>query len=250
MRLQLIRNATMRFEYGSAFFVTDPLLAEKLTMPSYSGKSRNPLVDLPILPERVLLDAEMVLLSHIHSDHFDKVAQQTVNRDLKVFCQPCDLKRLGELGFKNVYAIEAEVSYKGIRIVRTEGRHGSGTVLEEMGPVSGYVLLTPTEPTVYWVGDSVLYEGVLQTIDRYKPDVILTHSSGAVWGRSRELIVMDAAQTVQVCRYCPDSTIVAVHMDALDHGTVTRSDLARAREDAHIRSSALQIPQDGETLTF
>ena len=41
-----------------------------------------------------------------------------------------------------------------------------------------------------------------------------------------------AAQTVQVCRAAPGSTVVAVHLDSLDHGTVTRQSL-RAYAETH-----------------
>jgi len=48
MKIQLIRNATMRLNFGSTGILTDPLFAAKYTLRSYAGKSRNPLVDLPM----------------------------------------------------------------------------------------------------------------------------------------------------------------------------------------------------------
>jgi L-ascorbate metabolism protein UlaG (beta-lactamase superfamily) len=250
MQIQLIRNATMRVRYGSQSFITDPLLAKKLTMRSYSGRSPNPLVDLPISPEQVLEGAEFLLLSHTHSDHFDSVAQQMVPRGLPIYCQPADELKLKDLGFSEVLPVQSETNVGGIRIVRTPGSHGLGPVLEEMGTVSGFVLSASGEPTVYWVGDSVFYDDIRRTIDTYKPDVILTHSSGAVWGARRDLIVMDAGQTIEVCRYAPGATVVAIHMEALDHGTVSRADLANARESAGIPPGRLLTPADGETITI
>ncbi len=248
MEIQLIRNATMRIRYGSTLFVTDPLLAPRLSMKSYAGKSLNPLVDLPLSPEEVLAGAKMVLLSHIHSDHFDATAQRLLPKDMPIFCQPADLGRLGELGFSDLRPVETESSFEGIRIIRTEGSHGRGAVLEEMGMVSGFVLSSPGEPTVYWVGDSILYEEIYRSIDRYAPELIITHSSGAVWGDRRDLIVMDSAQTIAVARYASGAAVVAVHVDALDHGTTTRLDLARARDEAGISPERLCIPQDGERI--
>jgi hypothetical protein len=59
---------------------------------------------------------------------------------------------------------------------------------------------------------------------------------------------MDAAQTLAVCRAAPESRIVAIHLDSLDHGEVSRADLrARARE-AKISDAQLLIPADGEVL--
>jgi L-ascorbate metabolism protein UlaG (beta-lactamase superfamily) len=221
MEIQLIRNATMRIRYGSASILTDPLLASKLTMKSYTGKSLNPLVSLPIPIEKVLSDTGFFLLSHTHSDHFDATAQQIIPKNMPIYCQPTDVKRLEELAFTNIGPIQTELRHDDIRIVRTEGSHGLGDVLREMGTVSGSILSSPSQPTVYWIGDSVLYDTIYRTIDRYQPDVIITHSSGAIWGVNKDLIVMDSAQTIEVSKYAPSSTVIAVHMEALDHGTVT-----------------------------
>jgi hypothetical protein len=103
---------------------------------------------------------------------------------------------------------------------------------------------------VYWIGDSILYEKVFRTIDRFRPEVIITHSSGAVWGKANELIVMDVEQTLQICSYSTVSRVVAVHLDSLDHGTVSRNDLELRRKQANVPSNRLIIPNDSETLTF
>ena len=116
-----------------------------------------------------------------------------------------------------------------------------------MGTVSGFVFQAPGEPTVYWTGDTILYEPVLQAIERFRPDVIITHSSGAMW-KGNGPIVMDAAQTLTVCRAAPEGRIVAIHLDSLDHGEVSREDLRAQARSAGISDECLLIPADGETL--
>ena len=54
MQIQLIRNATLRFEYAHRSFIIDPYLAAKHTRPSYTGASPNPLVDLPCSPQEAI----------------------------------------------------------------------------------------------------------------------------------------------------------------------------------------------------
>jgi hypothetical protein len=65
----------------------------------------------------------------------------------------------------------------------------------------------------------------------------------------RHLIVMDAAQTLEICRLAPNSTVIATHMEALDHATVSRSELRAEAERIGINSERLRIPADGETVT-
>lgn len=249
MKIKLIRNATLRVTYAGHTFLTDPYLAPKHSLPSYTGRSPNPLVGLPCTPEEVIAGIEMVIVSHLHSDHFDSVAQELLPKDVPIFCQPGDEGRIGGKGFGRVTAVSDTTHWQNITIRRTPGRHGSSeAILQAMGNVSGFLFQADGEPTVYWAGDTVWYETVAETITQYRPDVIITHSSGAVWGDARELIVMDAAQTVDVCRFAPSSKVVAVHMEALDHGTITRQALRELARQSGVSEQQLLIPDDGQLL--
>lgn len=247
MELQLIRNATMRFVYAGHVLLVDPYFAPKHTLDSYVGKARNPLVDLPCEPEDVMRGVECVIVSHLHGDHFDRVAQEMLPKQLPLFCQPGDEERIVAKGFQSVTPIQDRVNWKDIHIARVPARHGSGAWADKMGNVSGFVLRSESEPTIYWCGDTIWYEDVAQTIAREQPDVIVTHSSGAML-EANEPIVMDIAQTIEVCRAAPNAKVVAVHLESLDHGTVARSDLRVHADQEGIAATQLLIPQDGETL--
>ena len=249
MQIQLIRNATMRFNYAQHVFITDPYLAAKFTRPSYTGKSPNPLVDLPCPAEKVIAGAEMAIISHLHSDHFDPAGKALLPKDLPLICQTGDRDSLSESGFKHLIPVEEAIEWQGISIRRVPGQHGSGAVLGEMGQASGFVLQAKNEPTVYWAGDTIFYDGVRQAIDEAQPDLILTHSCGAVWANG-VLILMDAAQTIAVCHAAPKSVVVAIHMEALDHATVTRVELRDFARQAGISDDRLLIPRDGEKISF
>jgi len=249
MQMQLIRSATLRIEYAGRTFVIDPCLAAKQTMPSYTGVSANPLVDLPCAPEAVIDGIDLALISHLHSDHFDPAARRVLPRYLPILCQPGDVAVLGLQGFSNLLPVDDVRTWQGISIRRVAGQHGSGEVLREMGEASGFVFQAKEAPTVYWVGDTVWTEAVVDTLRRFQPKVVITHSGGAMWG-DHVLIIMDAAQTIEVCRAAPKSIVVAVHMEALDHLTVTRQDLRRYAEASGVASDRLLVPEDGKILAF
>lgn len=249
MHIQLIRNATIRFDYAGRRFIIDPYLAAKHSRPSFTGKSPNPLVDLPCSPREVIAGIEMAVISHLHSDHFDPMAQELLPEDTVIICQPEDEEAIRKMGFKEVLPVHDRMEWNGIAITRTGGQHGSGEVLKDMGIVSGFVFKAKGEPTVYWTGDTIWCEAVAQVIKEVNPDVILTHSCGAVWGK-QVLIVMDAVQTVEVCRAAPQSKVVAIHMEALDHATITRAALRQYAEEQGIGPERLLIPEDGEKVAF
>ncbi len=249
MQIQLIRSATLRFNYAQRTFIIDPYLAAKHTRPSFTGASPNPLVDLPCPPLEVIANIEMALISHLHSDHFDPAAQDLLPKDTPILCQEEDRIKIEAKGFHNVSPVKDSVNWQGITITRTPCQHGSGDVLKEMGNASGFVFHSENEPTVYWTGDTIWYEAVADVIRQTQPDIIITHSCGAMWG-DHILIVMDATQTLAVHRAAPNSIIVATHMDSLDHATITRADLRKFTEANDLGSEKLLIPLDGEKLTF
>ncbi len=253
MILQLIRNATLRLEYAGQHILIDPYLADKHTLPSYAGISPNPRAGLTLLPAQILDGVQTVIVSHLHTDHFDGIAQSLLPKDLPLLCQPGDETTIRAKGFQNVTPLADTIEHGGVSITRTGGHHGTGEVESYMGHVSGFVFQAHGEPTLYWAGDTVLCDEVRAAITDYQPAVIVTHSCGAKWpvkSGERHLIVMDAAQTIDTCRLAPWAGVVATHMEALDHATISRPALRAEADAAGIDSDQLSIPADGETLTF
>ena len=249
MRIQLIRNATLRISYGDHVFITDPYLAPKYSQEPLIGKSRNPIVDLPFPPKEILADVEMALVSHLHPDHFDSLAQQWLPKHIPIYCQPSDEGQIKEAGFSNVTGIDGSVDWHNVRITRVSGQHGDEVWSPQMGPVSGFVFQAENEPTIYWAGDTIWCQSVRQVILGTQPDIIITHSSGASF-EAEAPIIMNAQQTFEVCKAAPQSTVIAIHMGTFDFDTVSREDLRALAEAEGIASKRLLIPADGDTVVF
>lgn len=246
MKLQLIRNATLKLDYAGRTVLIDPFFAPKGSQPSLAGRSLNPLVELPVGIDDILDGVELVIVSHLHKDHFDSVAMERVPKHLPIFCQPGDEGKIRGAGFTDVTALTDRALWEGLTLTRREGSHGLGPVVEKMGSVMGFSLEARGEPSVYWAGDTVLYPPVADVIDKTKPDIIITHSCGARW--DGDLIVMDAEETIAVCQTSGTAVVIATHMEALDHATVSRQDLRRAADERGISASKVLIPGDGDVL--
>jgi len=249
MKLQLIRNATMKIEYAGKTILTDPMLADKYAYDPFIGRSPNPLEDLPVSIVEILADVELCIVSHLHIDHFDPKAHEVLPKDLLIFCQPGDKPMIESVEFANVSVLEDSTNWEGIEIIRTPGHHGVGVWIETMGKVSGFIFKADNEPTVYWAGDTVWYDEVQNIISEHKPDIIITHSSGARLGNSEPLI-MDDFQTIDVCKFAPNSKVIAIHMESLDHLNVSRDVLRNLANKEGISTERLLIPNDGEVMGF
>jgi L-ascorbate metabolism protein UlaG (beta-lactamase superfamily) len=251
MQFKLIRNATLKLSYAGRTILVDPDLAAKHSRPSFTGRSLNPMVDLPLSIAEIVSGLDLLIVSHLHRDHFDAV--EPIDSTLPVLCQPGDEGRIAERGFSQITPVDDALDWGGIHITRTTGQHGAGEVGRLMGAVAGFVLAAPGEPTIYWAGDTILYDDIFATIDRFQPDIIITHSCGARWpdqAGERQLIVMDAAQTIAVAQAAPSAIVIATHMEALDHATISRAELRAAADAAGVPATRLLIPADGEELSF
>lgn len=248
MKVRLVRNATLKVEVAGRTVLIDPFFAPKHSRPSYTGRSPNPLVELPISADEILDGVELVIVSHLHSDHFDPVAQALVPKHLPLICQPGDESTIRAVGFEDVSPLREVIQWHEIELTRREGSHGLGPVVDKMGSVMGFSLKAMGEPSLYWAGDTVLYPAVEEAIRAADPDIIVIHACGALW--DGDLIVMDAEQAITVCERFPRSIVVATHMEALDHAMVSRADLRRLSQSRGIAPEKFLIPLDGGVLEF
>ncbi len=248
MKLQLIRNATMKLFYKNQCLLMDPYLGEKGSGPSYAGVRKSPVTELPFREEDILKNVDAVILSHVHSDHFDEKAMKLLNKDLPLICPSEEVSFLKENGFNNPVPIESSILWKEIEICRIDGQHGFGEVLEEMGSTCGFMFKAENEPDFYWTGDTIFSEVVKSTIEAYQPKVIATHSCGAQWKWTP--ILMNDVDTAAIAALAPDSTVVAVHMEAVDHETIDRKQLRNTADIMKVGRDRLLIPADGEIINF
>lgn len=246
MKLKLIRNATLRLDYAGRTILIDPDLGAPASRRSFTGRAQNPMVPLPEPIEAITAEVDLVIISHLHADHFDETAKQVLPKDLPVICQPGQEQVLAEAGFGDVTPVDCYLRLGPIVLKRHPAQHGTGAVVATMGPVMGLSFEAPGEPTLYWCGDSVLYPPLRDAIAATRPDVIVSHSGGAMWDGA--LIIMDAAQTIELASEFPQARVIATHLEALDHCTVSRAELRKAAKEHGIDSRRLLIPADGETL--
>src|SRR5690606_34598098 len=149
--------------------------------------------------KEIVKDVDLVLVTHTHTDHFDPVASQTLDKSIKLINQPADEVYFQKEGFMHAETLQDSIVWEGITIYRTGGEHGSGEILKQMGTVSGFVLKAENQPTIYMAGDTIWIEEVKHSIHKYKPAYIITNSGGAAFpGFESTPILMDEEQTMSL----------------------------------------------------
>ena len=256
MKFTQLRNATIIIGYAGKKFLVDPMLAEKGAFPGFEGTINshlaNPLVDLPV-PMDEILDVDAVIVTHIHPDHWDEAAINLVPKDMLIFAQnEKDAAEIQAQGFRNVRALGESTVFDDITFIKTPGRHGGEKTVEEwadlLGHVSGVVFEHPNEKTLYIAGDTVWYEGVEENLKKYEPDVVVLNSGDAqVLGY--EPIIMDKKDVYEVCKAAPKATVIASHMEAVNHAMLSRKELREFLSEKNVAQRVL-VPEDGESCIF
>ncbi|TVY10745.1 MBL fold metallo-hydrolase [Paenibacillus cremeus] len=246
MKLQLIRHATLRLQYAGMEFLIDPMLCDAGVNPPIANSTndrRNPLVSLPLALD---LQPDVVLVTHLHRDHWDDAAAAALSKSTPILCQPGDETTIASAGFTSVTPVHETLTYQGVTLTRTRGQHGTGEIGAKMGQVSGFVLQADGEPTVYIAGDTIWCDDVQQALDAHRPHLTVVNAGGAQFAMG-DPITMDADDVVSVCQYAPYTQVIAVHMDTINHCLVTRADLS-SRMEAEGLLEQVKIPTDGAWL--
>ena len=252
IRLRLVRHATLVLEIGDLTVLVDPMLnpAEAADpVPDTPNQRRNPLVELPFDDEelgRLLGSIDAVLVTHTHGDHWDARAVEEISKETPIFCQPEDEDKILSSGFSDVSPVASESEWRGLRLSRTGGRHGTGEIGRAMAPVSGFVVRADTGPTLYVAGDTIWCEEVEEALNLHRPDAVVVNA-GAARFLEGDPITMTAEDVARVCRAALEARVIAVHMEAINHCLLSRSELRESLREKGLLDR-VEIPSDGATV--
>ncbi|MCK2095804.1 MBL fold metallo-hydrolase [Thauera aromatica] len=259
VKFQQIRNATIKVDYAGTAFLIDPMLAKRGAYPGFEGTYnshlRNPLVELP-MPVGEVMRADAVILTHLHPDHWDEAAKRSLPKDIPIFTQnEADAQAVRKDGFKDVHVLSENTVFEGTRLSSTSGQHGSDAMMQSplgeiLGTVSGVVFQRPGHKTVYVAGDTVWNNHVEEAIRGYRPDVIVLNAGDARVPGFDGSIIMGKEDVYRAGQFAPHAILIASHMEAVNHGMLTRRELRDYIAEKQINPQRVRVPEDGESYVF
>jgi L-ascorbate metabolism protein UlaG (beta-lactamase superfamily) len=251
MKIHFLRHATFLLEADGVTLLIDPMLSPKDGMDPVANASttdRIPMVDLPIDEaslKELLTKVDAVIVTHTHRDHWDARAKELLAKDISLLCQPSDKDALTAAGFTNLLPVEDTIEFKGLRIDRTGGQHGTGDIGEKMGKVSGFVI-EQNGQRLYIAGDTIWCDPVADALKKHTPDFIIVNAGAAQFLQGGP-ITMTSDDVVTVCRALPSAKVIAVHMDTVNHCLLKRTDLKKILQQ-HNLTPRCTLPTDGQVL--
>ncbi len=214
-------------EYGGLRFLLDPTFDEPQT---YEDPGSTPLVKTrgPALGPDEIGQIDVVLASHHeHPDNLDtRGAEFAMSAALVLSTQ-----RAGDdLGSPVVGLAEWGHHAVGlVDITAMPALHGPPGSEEWVGPVIGYLLQAPGQPSVYISGDNASLDLVSEIADRYAPIGIAILFAGAARVAAIDapltLTSQDAARAAGLLQA---GRVVGLHTEDWEHFSETRADLEAA----------------------
>ncbi|NJK47857.1 MBL fold metallo-hydrolase [Candidatus Gracilibacteria bacterium] len=216
-----VGTATVLLRYAGFTILTDPNFLHKgdhvhLGYGLRSTRLTNPALEIEQLPP-----LDFLLLSHMHEDHFDRVAEEKLDRNLPIVTTSHATAKLKKKGFNALHALntwETISLTKGdarLNITAMPGIHGPSILGALLPPVMGSMLefQTPNRETkfrIYISGDTLVHEQLKEIPQRYPNiDLALLHLGGTkAFGI---LLTMDAKQGIKAIQIINPRTAIPIH---------------------------------------
>jgi L-ascorbate metabolism protein UlaG (beta-lactamase superfamily) len=177
----------------------------------------------PALQPHQLPDLDAVVLSHLHGDHFDRIARARLEHELPVITTAHAARRLNASGFRQAVPLgpwdftELHRGDQRLQVTAVPGIHGPGAVGRLlMPPVMGSILSLHRpdhDPMrVYVTGDTIFRRELDVVTRRFADlDAIVIHLGGTrILG---VLLTMDGRQGADLVELLRPPVTVPVHYD-------------------------------------
>jgi L-ascorbate metabolism protein UlaG (beta-lactamase superfamily) len=258
--LLFIGTATTLIRYGDLALLTDPnFLHQGQRAYLGYGLTAKRLTEPALTPEQ-LPELDLILLSHLHGDHWDRQAQRGLDRQLPIITTPHASKRLQLRGFTRATGLRTWGStelVKGdtrLRVTSMPGRHAPGLLRRVLPPVMGSLLefgpvSQPAELRMYLTGDTLFVDDLREIPVRYPViDAAVLHLGGTTLPGGL-MVTMDATQGADLLELVKPRLAIPVHYD--DYG-LFKSPLAdfRAEVDRRGLEGLVRYVERGETVAL
>lgn len=257
--LQFIGTATVLLRYAGFTILTDPNFLHQGDQVHLGYGLRSTRLTEPALALDALPPIDLVMLSHLHEDHFDQLVDRRLNPAMPIVTTPHAAEELAARGFHETRGLatwESLAVNKGdaqLRITALPARHAPGPLAALLPPVMGSMLDFSYAGSavllrLYSTGDTLLFDQLREIPRRYPEiDIMVLHLGGArVLGL---LVTMDAKQGTRALEMFEPKMAIPVHYNDYTIFTSPLEDFAK-RVAMTGRQAQVRYLRHGDTYAF
>lgn len=254
-----IGNATILIKYAGFTILTDPTFIHMhdkvhLGYGIHTTRLTNPAMDIKDLPP-----IDLIVLSHFHGDHFDKVAIQELDKSIPIVTTPHAADELRDRGFNRSDKLERweTIAYiKGdiyLNITSTPGRHGPLPLSIFLPQVMGSILDFQTKDKeclfrIYITGDTLVFDDIKEIPKKYPNiDLALLHLGGTrIMGI---MVTMDSKEGIKMFKIINPKKAIPIHYNDYDVFKSPLQDFQKEVKAAGLENQIYYL-NHGDTYTF
>lgn len=221
-----VGGSTMVITFGNLSILTDPTLGETFAMGDPNDavdhqtiRMHQRLTPVPGIDLKVV---DLVLLSHVHDDHFDETAAANLNPALPFILPVADLEAVGAKGFKNLIGLnwgetrQFDAGTGSVSITAVAARHSRNpTMAQALGIGNGYWIAFSAgtwKRMMYWTGDTMPTDDVVKAVRTYgEPDIMVPHVGGVGTTGPFGQISMGAADVIALASEIGPKSVLPIH---------------------------------------
>ena len=243
---------TIILEIAGLRIMTDPTLDPKGTSFRISDSVTETKLAGPAITD--FGDIDLVLLSHDqHWDNLDKAGRQLLETVPVTITTLAGASRLAVQARGLAPWEQATVTGKNgeeLVITATPARHGPAGTEHITGDVIGFLLSVNGQSghPVYITGDTVFFEGVAQTGQRFHPQYVFVFA-GAARPRGPFNVTMNSNDALDTAAAFPEAKIIPLHFEGWSHYTEGKDVLTAAFDAVNI-GDRLFFPEPGRLITL
>lgn len=258
-----VGNATTLIRCAGVTVLTDPNFLHQgqhayLGYGLVSRRRRAPALRVEELPP-----LDMVVLSHLHGDHWDRVAEASLDHNVPVVTTPHAAKRLHRRGFANTSGLQTwqhRTLHSGdtrATLTALPGRHAPTPINRLLPPVMGSLLeftRGAERRRIYISGDTLLIDELAE-IPRRFPGISagILHLGGTRLPAGKRLpfgltVTMDGQQGAQAVNTLGLPRVIPVHFD--DYGVFASplSDFLKEMANCGLAERVIELGR-GQSVT-
>lgn len=254
-----VGNATTVIQYHGFTVLTDPNFLRR-GQRAYLGyglstrRRTDPAIGVEQVPA---LDA--IVLSHLHGDHWDRVARHGLDRGVPITTTQQAARRLRKQGFGRARGLETWQSHlyerdgRTLRVTSLPGRHAPGPAKALLPPVMGSMLEfghrqgpqgdEEVDLRLYISGDTLMDPSLAEIPARFPDiDVGIVHLGGTKL-LGMLMVTMDGRQGLEWLTTTAPRQVMPVHYDDYEVFKSPLSDFQRAVNQAGLTERVHQVPR-------
>ncbi|MFL5731832.1 MAG: MBL fold metallo-hydrolase [Chloroflexia bacterium] len=244
---------------GRCVVIVDPYLSryvEEITPGPKEGVARR----VPIVARPEELDmVDLALVTHHHADHCDPRtliplmrAAQRARLVMSYSARDALVEAGAERGRIEVPPVDAAVDYgEGLRVTAIPAAHYEFEPDDQGNPSYLGFVVEMNGVVLYHAGDGVIYEGLVERLERHHIDMACLPINGRDWFREQEGLVgnMDYREAADLAHRVGVKVLIAAHNDMFSGNRINPAYLLDYLE-ARYPEQRVQFPRAGELYYY